>query len=121
MLGVIKTVTHTCLTTSSHHLTNSDRVVGDGWMSPDCPGWPVYRWCTGILRHSGWCWWMSTTDYPELIKFPRHTRNFNPVVWDWWKFPDCPGWPGILGHSGWGLVAVHGGMDMTTHSSTNLV
>ena len=98
----------------------SDTVVGDSWMSRDCPGWSGYPWCTGILRHSGWgrldvpglsgmVWvssvygdtqtqWLGTVGYPGIVRDGLGilgVRGYSDtVVGKGWMSRDCPGWSG---------------------------
>ena len=98
----------------------SDTVVGEGWMSRDCPGWSGYPRCTGILRHSGWgrldvpglsgmVWvssvygdtqiqWLGTVGCPRIIRDGLGilgVRGYpDTVVGEGWMSRDYPGWSG---------------------------
>ena len=67
-----------------------DTVVGDGWMSWDCPGWSGYPRRTGILRHTAW---LGTVGCPGIVRDGLgilSVRGCSDTLHGWGKL-DVPG------------------------------
>ena len=77
-----------------------DTVVGDSWMSRDCPGYPQ---CTGILRHSGW----GRLDVPGWSGLFRVSSVYRDTQTQWLGKVGCPWivWVGL------GILGVRGYSD----------
>ena len=67
--------------------TQTHCMVGDSWMSPDCPGWSGYPWCTWILRHSGW----GRLDVPGLSGMVWVSSVYGDTQTQWLDVPGLSG------------------------------